>query len=120
MKYTVMWFDYDKEDTEITTEEAEDDLQIFMDVFDHPNNEKGLEVISEIHDKDFKPKSNEEPDEIKEESKKDDKEDGKSNEVESSNYKFPEVIYVRYDNANMKYVYICTHCDSIWKTNEEL
>jgi hypothetical protein len=45
MKYTVMWFDYDKEDTEITTEEAEDDLQIFMDVFDHPNNEKGLEVI---------------------------------------------------------------------------
>lgn len=44
--------------------------------------EKGLEVISEIHDKDFKPKSNEETDEIKEESKKDDKEDGKSNEVE--------------------------------------
>ena len=43
--------------------------------------EKGLEVISEIHDKDFKPKSNE-VDEIKEESKKDDKEDGKSNEVE--------------------------------------
>ena len=33
------------EDTEITIEEAEDDLQIFMDVFDHPNNEKGLEVI---------------------------------------------------------------------------
>ncbi len=44
--------------------------------------EKGLEVISEIHDKDFKPKSNEEPNEIKEELKKDDKEDGKSNEVE--------------------------------------
>jgi hypothetical protein len=45
MKYTVIWFDYDKEDTEITTEEAEDDLQIFMDVFDHPNDEKGLSVI---------------------------------------------------------------------------
>ena len=44
--------------------------------------EKGLEVISEIHDKDFKPKSNEEPDGIKEESKKDDNEDDKSNEVE--------------------------------------
>ena len=44
--------------------------------------EKGLEVISEIHDKDFKPKSSEEPDEIKEESKEDDKEEGKSNEVE--------------------------------------
>lgn len=45
MKYTVIWFDYDKEDTEITIEEAEDDLQILMDVFDHPNNEKGLEAI---------------------------------------------------------------------------
>ena len=44
--------------------------------------EKGLEVISEIHDKDFKPKSNGEPDEIKEESKVDDKEEGKANEVE--------------------------------------
>ena len=44
--------------------------------------EKGLEVISEIHDKDFKPKSNEEADEFKEESKVDDKEEGKSNEVE--------------------------------------
>ena len=45
MKYTVMWFDYDKEDTEITTEEAEDDLQICMDFFDHPNDAKGLSVI---------------------------------------------------------------------------
>ena len=61
MKYTVIWFDYDKEDTEITIEEAEDDLQIFMDVFDHPNNEKGLEVISEIHQKDFQKEEHSNP-----------------------------------------------------------
>lgn len=29
-----------------------------------------------------------------------------------------EVIYFRYDDSNMKYVYICTLCDKIWKTNE--
>jgi len=31
--------------------------------------------------------------------------------------KRPEVIYIRYDNVNMKYVYLCVHCDHIW-TNE--
>ena len=30
-----------------------------------------------------------------------------------------EVIYLRYDNKNMKYIYICTLCDKIWKTNEQ-
>tara|TARA_B100001063_G_C16715432_1_gene530433 strand:- start:56 stop:370 length:315 start_codon:yes stop_codon:yes gene_type:complete len=25
------------------------------------------------------------------------------------------VIYYRYDNENMKYIYLCTHCDSSWK-----
>ena len=46
--------------------------------------------------------------------------DCKTNEVDTKDYKFPEIIYMRYDNANMKYVYICTHCDTIWKTNEEI
>jgi DNA-directed RNA polymerase subunit M/transcription elongation factor TFIIS len=27
-----------------------------------------------------------------------------------------EVIYIRYDDINMKYIYLCTHCDKIWKT----
>ena len=26
-----------------------------------------------------------------------------------------KVIYYRYDNENMKYIYMCTHCDSSWK-----
>ena len=30
-----------------------------------------------------------------------------------------EVIYLRYDDINMKYIYICTQCDKIWKTTEQ-
>ena len=28
-----------------------------------------------------------------------------------------EVIYIRYDDINMKYVYLCVHCDTTWKTD---
>ena len=27
-----------------------------------------------------------------------------------------EIIYIRYDNTNMKYLYLCSHCDYTWKT----
>ena len=30
----------------------------------------------------------------------------------------PDVIYIRYDNSNMKYVYLCTVCDTTWKTED--
>ena len=30
-----------------------------------------------------------------------------------------EVIYLRYDDVNLNYIYICTQCDTIWKTNEQ-
>jgi uncharacterized Zn finger protein len=30
-----------------------------------------------------------------------------------------EVIYMRYDDKNMKYVYICVECDTIWKTDDQ-
>jgi DNA-directed RNA polymerase subunit M/transcription elongation factor TFIIS len=36
------------------------------------------------------------------------------NEVES-----PEIIYMRYDDENMKYLYICVECDAIWKTDDK-
>lgn len=26
-----------------------------------------------------------------------------------------EIIYMRYDNENMKYLYLCVHCDTSWK-----
>lgn len=28
------------------------------------------------------------------------------------------IINIRYDEINMKYVYICTTCDTIWKTDD--
>ena len=29
-----------------------------------------------------------------------------------------EIIYIRYDDINMKYVYLCSTCDVVWQTNE--
>jgi len=29
-----------------------------------------------------------------------------------------EVIYIRYDDINMKYIYMCAHCDTMWKTDQ--
>lgn len=29
-----------------------------------------------------------------------------------------EVIYMRYDDENMKYLYICVNCNTNWKTDE--
>jgi DNA-directed RNA polymerase subunit M/transcription elongation factor TFIIS len=29
-----------------------------------------------------------------------------------------EVIYMRYDDDNMKYLYICVTCDTVWKTDD--
>ena len=29
-----------------------------------------------------------------------------------------EIIYIRYDDVNMKYIYLCSTCDTVWKTNE--
>ena len=28
-----------------------------------------------------------------------------------------EVLYIRYDDTNLNYVYICTQCDTTWKTS---
>ena len=28
-----------------------------------------------------------------------------------------EVIYLRYNDDDMKYLYICSHCDTTWKNN---
>ena len=37
----------------------------------------------------------------------------KTNLMESD--KPTEVIYMRYDDANLKYLYICVECDTVWK-----
>lgn len=31
-----------------------------------------------------------------------------------------EVIYIRYDDTNMKYVYLCAHCDTTWRTDNRI
>jgi DNA-directed RNA polymerase subunit M/transcription elongation factor TFIIS len=30
-----------------------------------------------------------------------------------------EIIYIRYDNVNMKYIYLCSTCDIVWKSDEQ-
>ena len=31
----------------------------------------------------------------------------------------PDVLYLRYDDANMKFVYICAHCETVWKSADD-
>jgi DNA-directed RNA polymerase subunit M/transcription elongation factor TFIIS len=30
-----------------------------------------------------------------------------------------EIIYIRYDDKNMKYAYLCSTCDTVWKTEDQ-
>ena len=30
-----------------------------------------------------------------------------------------EIIYIRYDDVNMKYMYLCSTCDLVWKSFEQ-
>ena len=41
-------------------------------------------------------------------------------ESESEQQHQREVIYIRYDDINMKYIYLCVHCDTIWKTDNRM
>lgn len=41
--------------------------------------------------------------------------EGAASEEQTKN----DVIYLRYDDINMKYIYICTLCDKIWKTSDQ-
>jgi DNA-directed RNA polymerase subunit M/transcription elongation factor TFIIS len=43
---------------------------------------------------------------------------GKSADGSDSKSEPNEVIYIRYDDDNLKYLYICVECDTTWKTNE--
>lgn len=31
-----------------------------------------------------------------------------------------EIIYIRYDEVNVKYVYLCSICDTVWKIDSEV
>ena len=30
-----------------------------------------------------------------------------------------EIIYIRYDDINMKYVYLCSTCDNVWQIQQD-
>jgi len=30
-----------------------------------------------------------------------------------------DIIFLRYDDINMKYIYVCNYCNTIWKTDEQ-
>jgi len=42
-----------------------------------------------------------------------------SNASDETKRKEREVIYIRYDDINMKYIYLCANCDIMWKTDEQ-
>lgn len=31
----------------------------------------------------------------------------------------PEIIYIRYDDTNKKFIYMCALCEKVWKTDEK-
>jgi len=53
-------------------------------------------------------------DETKGETKGETKDETKG---ETKGENLPEIIYLRYDNENMKYIYLCTACNNSWKNN---
>ncbi len=44
------------------------------------------------------------------------KDEEKEKDIEN---KKREILYIRYDDVNMKYVYLCSTCDTVWKTDEQ-
>ena len=40
-------------------------------------------------------------------------------EAEDKKEKKSEVIYLRYDDTNLKYVYLCAKCDKVWNTEQQ-
>jgi len=44
--------------------------------------------------------------------------DGAKSASSSSASNKTEIIYMRYDDDNLKYLYICTTCDTKWKTDD--
>ena len=38
--------------------------------------------------------------------------------IDTEEPKPAEVIYIRYDDSNLKYIYMCVTCDTTWKTGD--
>jgi DNA-directed RNA polymerase subunit M/transcription elongation factor TFIIS len=44
---------------------------------------------------------------------------GGGGEAGDKKEKKSEVIYLRYDDTNLKYVYLCAKCDKVWNTEQQ-
>ncbi len=44
---------------------------------------------------------------------------GSNKKPDEKGYENREVIYIRYDDINLKYIYLCAVCDTTWKTDEQ-
>ena len=44
--------------------------------------------------------------------------DGEEKNNENNNVN-KDILYIRYDDKNMKYIYLCSHCDTVWNTNSK-
>ena len=42
-----------------------------------------------------------------------------TNPQEGEDLKEREIIYIRYNNTDMKYLYLCSTCDHIWKADDK-
>ncbi len=42
-----------------------------------------------------------------------------SKDIEDNDSNESEIIYLRYDNKNMKFIYLCAHCDTTWLSNDK-
>ncbi len=64
----------------------------------------------------------EEQEELQEEqqAKQAEQQEKEQQQNESAGENNREVIYIRYDDTNMKYVYLCVHCDTTWRTDNRL
>jgi DNA-directed RNA polymerase subunit M/transcription elongation factor TFIIS len=62
----------------------------------------------------------EEQEELQEEQQAEQQAQAQQEQNEASGENNREVIYIRYDDTNMKYVYLCVHCDTTWRTDNRL
>jgi DNA-directed RNA polymerase subunit M/transcription elongation factor TFIIS len=46
-------------------------------------------------------------------------EEGGESKGESKKTVDKEILYIRYDDKNMKFVYLCANCDTIWNTESK-
>ena len=42
-----------------------------------------------------------------------------SNKIKDGEKPKSDILYLRYDDANMKFAYLCTYCNTVWKSTDD-